>query len=589
MKQFFKFMFASMLGFFISLLILFFIFFIIIASIVSLSSKETSIPAKSVLILKLDEPVVERSSESPFSNLPVDGFKYLTNIGLYDIIKDIHKAETDPNISGIFLDLSNMVINMGTLEEIREALLQFKKSGKFVVSFADYYSQRSYYLATVSDKVFLHPVGMFEWKGLAAELMFFKGTLSKLDVEMQVIRHGKFKSAVEPLISDKMSPENKEQTLAFIQSFWEHMVTKVAEARKIKVEDLNRLADELALEKPEDALKNGLVDSLTYRDGVIAWMQKKLGISASTKINYVGIRAYNEVPSTVKKEHTKDKIAVIFASGDINEGEGSEESIGAERIARAIRKARNDENIKAIVFRVNSPGGVMVSSDVIWREVQLAKKQKPVVASFGDFAASGGYYISCDASKIVAQPTTITGSIGVFAVIPNMQKMLNNKLGVTTDGVMTHKNSDFITVLKPLSEYQKALLTRDVERSYQIFVSRVALGRKLTPEMVDSIGQGRVWSGVTAKRLGLVDELGGLNKAIEVAAGLAKLEKYRLVELPAQKDPFTTMIEQLSGNYQEEAAIREKLGAYYPYYRQLMELKKLEGIQARMPFTFSVN
>lgn len=589
MKQFFKFMFASMLGFFLSLVILFFILMIIVASIISMSSKETTIPAKSVLILKLDEPVAERSTENPFSSLPVNGFQYLTNLGLNDIVKDIHKAGLDPNISGIFLDLSEMSINLGTLEEIRDALLQFKKSNKFIVSFADYYSQRSYYLATVSDKIFLQPEGMFEWKGLAAQLMFFKGTLAKLDLDMQVIRHGKFKSAVEPLIADKMSPENKEQTLAFIQSFWDQIVNQVAAARKLKTEDLNKMADELTIEKPADAVKAGLVDSLTYRDGVISWIQKKLGISSKTKVNYVGLRTYNDIPSTEKKERSKDKIAVIFASGSINEGEGTEESIGAEKISRAIRKARNDENIKAIVFRVNSPGGIMVSSDVIWREIELAKKEKPVVASFGDYAASGGYYISCAASKIIAQPTTITGSIGVYSIIPNMQKMLDKKLGITTDGVVTNKNADFITVLKPLSEYQKALLIRDVESSYQTFVSRVAEGRKLSPAAVDSIGQGRVWSGVSALKLGLVDELGGLNKAIEVAAKLAGLKTYRIVDLPAQKDPFTSLIDQLSGNYQEESMIKAKLGDYYPYYRQMMELKDLQGIQARIPFTFSIN
>jgi protease-4 len=589
MKQFFKFMFASMLGFFISIIILFFILMIIVASIVSMSSKETTIPAKSVLLVKVDEPVVERSSESPFSSLPFNGFKYLTSLGLNDILKDIDKAKSDPNISGIFLDLSDVSVNMATLEEIRQALGRFKESKKFVVSFADYYTQKSYYLASVSDKVFLHPIGMLEWKGLSAELMFFKGTLDKLDLEMQIQRHGKFKSAVEPLISDKMSPENKEQTLAFIQSFWDHMVTGVADARHLKVDDLNRLADSLSLDRAEHALKAGMVDSLTYRDGVIAWIQKKLGISSTTKINYVGLRAYNDVPSSVKKEHTKDKIAVIYASGDIIEGEGSEENIGAEKIARAIRKARNEDNVKAIVFRVNSPGGLMISSDVIWREIQMAKKVKPVVASFGDYAASGGYYISCEATKIVAQPNTITGSIGVYGIVPNMKNMVNNKLGITTDGVMTNKNSDFIPVFKPLSEYQKALLMRDVENSYQIFVSRVADGRKLSASLIDSIGQGRVWSGVTAQKLGLVDELGGIDKAIEVAAKLAGLKQYRLVDLPAQKDAFTSMIEQLSGNYQEEAAIKAKLGPYYIYYKQLMELKDLQGVQARVPFSFRID
>lgn len=589
MRQFFKFMFASMLGFLVSCVLLFFVFLIIIASLVSRSSKETTIPAKSVLLIKMNEPVTDRTSENPFSSLPVKGLQYLNVLGLNDILDNIHKAGKDPNINGIFLDLSDVQLKLATLEEIRDALLEFKKTDKFIVSFADFYSQKSYYLATVADKVFIHPEGMFEWKGLDARLMFFKGTLAKLEIDMQVIRHGKFKSAVEPLIADKMSPENKEQTLSFIRSFWDHMITQIASARKLQADELNKNADELTIVKPQDALKAGMVDSLTYRDGVISWIQKKLGVDDKTKINYVGLKSYKDVPSKEKKESTKDKIAVIYASGNIIEGEGSEDNIGAEKIARAIRKARNDKTIKAIVFRVNSPGGIMVSSDVIWREIVLAKKEKPVVASFGDYAASGGYYISCEASKIIAEPTTITGSIGVFSVIPNMDKMLNNKFGITTDGVMTNKNADFISVFKPMSEFQKALLTRDVEQSYQTFISRVAAGRKLSTAQIDSIGQGRVWSGVSAQQIGLVDELGGINKAIEVAADLAKLKTYKLVNLPALKDPFSALIEQFSGDYAEEAALRAGLGEYYLYYKQISTLRELKGVQASLPFTVSIN
>ncbi|MCX6269793.1 MAG: signal peptide peptidase SppA [Bacteroidetes bacterium] len=589
MKQFFKFMFASMVGFILSCIILFFIFFGIIAGLISSSKKEIVLEPKSVLLIKLDEPVKERSSQNPFSSLPVKGFQYLNVLGLDDILKDIKKAETDQKVNGIFLDLSDMLIDIGMVEEIRNALLDFRKTGKFIIAYGDFYSQKSYYLASVADKVFLNPQGMMEWKGMNAKVVFLKGTLAKLDIDMQVIRHGKYKSAVEPLISDKMSPENKEQTLAVVQSFWDHIVSGVSAMRKQDRQKLNDLATNLSVEQPEDAVKYGLIDSLTYRDGLIAYLHKKLGTAENTTINYVGLKKYNDVPSTIKKEYSKDKIAVIYASGDIVEGEGSEDNIGSERISRAIRKARTDNSIKAIVFRVNSPGGIMISSDVIWREIMLTKKVKPVVASFGDYAASGGYYISCEANKIVAEPTTITGSIGVFGVIPNFQKTLNNKLGITTDGVMTNTNADFISVDKPLPEYQKALITRGVERSYKTFVDRVAKGRNMSPEKIDNIGQGRIWTGVMAKELGLVDEIGGINKAVEMAAGLAKLKNYRLIYLPEQKDAFTTLIEQLSGDNEQEAMIRTQLGDFYPYYQSVIRLRNMKGIQARLPFTLTID
>ncbi len=588
MKQFFKFMFASMLGFFLSCFLMMFLSLIFIAALVSISDKETSIPSKSVLLIKLDEPIQERSQESPFTDIPFRGFQYLTTLGLDDIIKDIKKAEKDPKIEGILLDINELMIGYATTEEIREALLDFKKSGKFIYSYSDFYTQKSYYLASASDKVFLNPLGELEWKGLDASIMFYKGLLEKLDIEVQVVRHGKFKSAVEPLITDKMSPENRQQITTFIQSIWDQLANGVSKSRKLTVDELNRIADTLAIEKAEDAVSRGLVDSLIYREGLLKVLQKKLALKEDEKVNYVGLRKYNDIPVKEKKESTRDKIAVVFASGDIIQGEGDESTIGAERISRAIRKARTNKNVKAIVLRINSPGGMMISSDIIWREIQLARKEKPVVASFGDYAASGGYYIGCEADKIVAQPTTLTGSIGVFGIIPNFQKTMNNKLGITIDEAMTHKNSDFISVFKPMSDYQKALLTRSVERSYGIFVDRVAKGRKLDPALVDSLGQGRVWTGTDAKRLGLVDEIGGLQKAVEIAAGLAKIKNYRLMSLPEMQDPFTQIIEQLSGDYPEEAYLKAKLGPFYSYYEQLKVLQNLEGVQARMPFSCNI-
>ncbi len=589
MKQFFKFMFASMVGFFISCLLFLLVFFIIIAALVSSSEKEVVIPEKSVLLISLDEPLYERSTENPFAGLPFEGSQYLKGLGLNDVITDIRKAEKDPKVKGILLDMSTVQAGLASVEAIRAALMEFKKSGKFIVSYADYYTQLSYYLASVSDRVFLNPQGMFEWKGLDARLLFFKGSLEKLNIDMQIVRHGKYKSAVEPLVNDKMSPENREQTTEFVQSFWKHMSGEVSAARNIDILELNRMADELACNSAGEALAGRMVDSLVYRDGLHSWLRKKLGIGEHDKINTVGLRKYIDVKPAEKKEFTKDRIAVIWASGDISTGEGSEESIGSDRISRAIRKARTDKNVKAIVLRVNSPGGMHIASEVIWREVQLATKEKPVVASFGDYAASGGYYIACGANKIVAEPTTITGSIGVFGVIPNVQKMMNQKLGITIDEVMTNQNSDYIPVYKPLSEFQRAVLTKDIERIYDIFLTRVAEGRKMQRDQVDSIAQGRVWTGLTAKSLGLVDETGGLDKALSMAAALAGITNYRILDLPEQKDPFTELVEYLSGDHQEETAIRKALGPLYPTYRDLQNLQTMQGIQARLPFTFSLN
>ncbi|HRY34246.1 MAG TPA: signal peptide peptidase SppA [Bacteroidales bacterium] len=589
MKQFFKFMFASMLGFFISCLVLLFIFFIIIAALVSSSDKEVVIPEKSVLLISLAEPLYERSTQNPFAGLPFEGSQYMKGLGLNDVIADIRKAEKDPKIIGILLDMSTVQSGLATVEAIRFALTEFKKSGKFIVSYADYYTQLSYYLASVSDKIFLNPQGLLDWKGLDARLLFFKGSLEKLNIDMQIVRHGKYKSAVEPLVNDRMSAENREQTTEFVQSFWKHMSSQVSLARKIEVAELNRLADELTCNGAAEALANRMVDSLVYRDGLHAWLRKKLAIGENDKINTVGLRKYIDVKPAEKKEFTKDKIAVVWASGDINTGEGSEESIGSDRISRAIRKARTDKNVKAIVLRVNSPGGMHIASEVIWREVQLAVKDKPVVASFGDYAASGGYYIACAANKIVAEPTTITGSIGVFGVIPNVQKMMNQKLGITIDEVMTNQNSDYIPVYKPLSDFQRAVLTKDIERIYDIFLTRVAEGRKMQRDEVDSIAQGRVWTGLTAKELGLVDETGGLDKALALAAELAEITNYRILSLPEQKDPFSELVEYLSGDQQEETAIRKALGPLYPTYRDLQNLQHMQGIQARLPFSFSLN
>lgn len=578
MKQFFKFMFASMLGTFLTLLILSFILVGIIAGIVaSTSSNQVVIEDNTLLQLKLNNNIMDRAPKLPlFSgfNMPE---KY---IGLNDLLDNLKKAQKDDNIKGILLDLSEVPAGVTTVSEIREGLIDFKKSGKFIWAYSEGYTQKSYYLASTADKVFLNPQGGMLFKGLNAEVVFLKGLLEKLDIKMQVIRHGKFKAATEPLFLDKMSPENREQITRVIYGVWDKMLNDIAESRSISKQDLNLLADSLKIETPEDALKFKLVDQLAYKDELIKELKQKLGLEDKAKIRYVNHENYTKVQDRNKTKTAKHKIALIYAQGSIAGGEGDDQSIGSERISKAIRKAREDEKVKAIVFRVNSGGGSALASDVIWREIDLARQVKPVIASFGDVAASGGYYVACAATKILAHPTCITGSIGVFGVIPNFQGLFNKKLGITFDNAGTNKNSDYIPVMKPLSPYQTMMLQRDVDHIYDVFTTKVAEGRKLTKTHVDSIGQGRIWIGNDAKEIGLVDDFGGLTKAISLAAELADIKDYRLVSLPEQKDPLQQIIDEIMGN-SPSSRLQQLLGADYQLYHYLKEIREMKGVQAR--------
>jgi len=588
MKQFFKFMFASMLGTFLTLIISFILFIIIIGGAIMASSKpDTSVPRNAILRLTLDAPIPERSLNNPFGDFSFGGLGGQQVPGLYETVNAIKNAKSDSNIKGILLDLGMVPSGMATVEEIRNALLDFKKSGKFIVAYSELYSQKAYYLATVANKVYMNPEGTLDFRGIGGEVMFMKGLMEKLDVQIQVIRHGKFKSAVEPYILDKMSQANKEQTLTYINSLWKQMVTGISQSRGISEAQLNKLADNLSGYTPEVAVKEKMVDQLIYKDQLLQELRNRLNIKNDKDISSITLGKYVLANEKNTPAYSKDKIAIIFASGDIVSGNGDEGTIGSERISKAIRKARLDNNIKAIVLRVNSPGGSALASDVIWREMVLAKRAKPVVVSMGDVAASGGYYISCAASKVFADPNTITGSIGVFGIIPNFQKTLQNKLGITFDKVTTNKHSDFITVTRPLDAEETAIMQGDIERIYKSFIGHVAEGRNTTPAAIDSIGQGRVWSGVDAKRLKLIDEFGGLNNAIDEAAKLAKLSKYNIQTLPAIQDPFTKLIEQLTGDY-KDARIQSELGEYYSYFTYLRKLAKAEKIQARLPFEMSV-
>ena len=587
MKEFFKFMFASMLGFFLSVIIIFIILFTIIVTLVAVATtEEVTVPKNCILRIKLDRPIIDRS---PRRSIFLDLYSMNQREGLTDILKNIHTAKKDDNIKGILLDISVIPAGLSTIDEIRDALIDFKKSGKFIISYSEFYSQPAYYLASVSDQIYLQPQGMIFFKGLDAELTFIKGTLDKLDIKMQIVRHGKFKAATEPLFLDKMSPENRHQITALINNFWGKMVEGISVSRGISETQLNLLADSLNAQAPRDALKNRLVDKLAYKDELLKDLRQKLGLASNKEINFITLEKYSDVPAIHSKSYGKDgRIAVIYATGSIGGGNGDDQSIGSERLSKALRKAREDKKIKAIVFRINSGGGSALASDVIWREVSLAAKEKPVVASFGDVAASGGYYIGCPATKIVANHTTITGSIGVFGVVPNLKGFFNNKLGITFDEAKTNTNSDYIGISKPMSDYQSRVLQAEVENIYSSFISKVSTGRHLTEAAVDSIGQGRVWSGNDAKKIGLIDAFGGFDKAVETAANLAGIKHYSLIYLPEQKEPLQELLDQLTGN-ETRSALEKEMGEYYRYFQYLKEIQQMKGIQARMPFEISIN
>ena len=602
MKQFFKFMFASMLGTFITIMlasiISMVIFFGMVGSLISSATdgpkeKIEKVEPNSVLHIKLDYEIKDRSSNNPFESFDFSSFESHEGPGLDKIIKSLEKAKTDDKIKGIYLDLTSINGGMATLEEIRLALLNFKTSGKWIISYSEIYTQGTYYLASVSDKIYLNPAGIVEHRGLSSELMFFKNALEKLDVEMQIIRHGKFKSAVEPYMLEKMSDANREQYELLLNTAWGSMTKAVAESRNMSIEKLNELADNMTIQDAKIAEAEGLVDGVLFKDELLAELRAKLKLETDDEIKTISLKKYSKSakknPFKPKKEkESNNQIAVIYASGEINSGKSKNNVMGSETISEAIREARLDENVKAIVLRVNSPGGSAMASDVMWREVVLAKQAKPVIVSMGNVAASGGYYISCAADKIVADEKTITGSIGVFGVIPNAQGLMNNKLGITFDRVKTNKHSDLMSVFKPLTAEERDIIQIGVEKIYDDFITKVAEGRGMTKEEVDAIGQGRVWTGLDAIKIGLVDEIGGLERAIEIAKTSANLENYDVVDYPKRKDPFEEIMEELTSNI-ETKILTKTLGTEYKYYKKVQDVSNQSGVMARMPFDIELH
>lgn len=593
-----------MLGFIISGVILIFIFVGVLvgaltSSFDSATKKTASIDDNSVLHLTFDKPVVDRAREYDF-DFDFPGFGSGGSIGLNKTLEYIKKAKDDEKVKGIYLDLNSVSTGMATMEEIRNALLDFKESGKWIISYSETYRLSSYYLASVADEVYIYPEGDLDFRGLNAEIMFLKGMLEKLDIEPQVIRgpDNKYKSAVEPLIYKEMSESNREQIQTLINSAWGNMLDGISVSRNIPVTELETIANEVLIREPSDAVKHGMALKTIYKDELLALIRTKLEIEEDDDINFVSLKKYFNTPKTKSSKELKEalqkgksnKIAVVYATGAIESGEGDFETIGSERISKAIREARLDSTVKAIVLRVNSPGGSALASDVIWRETVLAKEAKPLVVSMGDVAASGGYYIACAADKILAMPNTITGSIGVFGVIPNMQKFFNNKLGITFDGVKTNEFADMMTVSRPLNEEEMEIIETSVTKIYDDFISKVAEGRGMSPLKVEEVARGRVWTGTDALENGLIDQLGGLEDAIAAAQELAELEDYEIKGYPEQKDPFEEMIKEITGQSQMWAAslILGNDAQTLDRFRQAQSVQEMKGIQMLMPYRLEI-
>lgn len=577
---------AAILGCLLAFGILMGMFFIFVALIGS-GDDVVVVKNDSILELRFTEPIrdyVGRDETDPFAAL------WDNEIGLDEILHALKVAKEDDNIKGISLTTSFLQSGLAQAQEIREVLSDFKTSGKFIYTHSDFFTQKDYYLATVSDSLFLNPVGAMEFKGLATEVLYYKGLQEKTGVKMEVIRHGKYKSAVEPYLSDTMSPENRTQIKELITSIWDTMVEDISNSRNISPENLNTIADTLGGRTPEYALETALIDDIWHFDQYEEFLKQKMGFKENADLNYVGFKDYVSLARRKRLNTGKDKIAVIYAQGEIYYGEGGKEFIGQGLIVNAIQKAVRSENVKSIVLRINSPGGSALVSDIIWRELEMAKKEKPVVVSFGNVAASGGYYIGVGADKIFAEPTTITGSIGVFGTIPNINELATN-VGVNAEQVGTNKRSVDYSIFEPMTDEFRETVQEGIEDTYQTFLLRVAEGRNMTIVEVDSIAQGRVWSGVDAKANGLVDELGSLDDAIAAAAQMADLETYGIRKYPKYKSNFERFMESMGGAKAKigESLIKEEIGIEaYQILKEFKQITKQRGIQAKMPFSLNI-
>ena len=578
---------ATIVGLFVFLM-LFFFGIVLIAAIFGGETEEVTVKNDSVIELNLKRIANDYAGKytDPWMEILSDGEK----VGLSDILNAIEEAKTDNDIKGISILNGESELGMAQRKALRDALEDFKKSGKFVMAYSNMYSQKEYYLNSVANTIYINPVGEFEFKGMSAELMFFKDLQEKSGVKMEVIRHGKYKSAVEPFLEDEMSDANREQTLSLLNSVWSSVLSDISKSRNISVAKLNEIADGLLARTPEMAKAEKLVDVIAYEDMYHDAIRKKLKVNQDDDYNKIGILDYaRKIATTSSTTNSNDKIAVIYAQGEIMSGEGDINTIGEISMNRSLIEARKDKNIKAIVIRVDSPGGNALTSDLIWREIELTKKVKPVVVSMGNYAASGGYYIACNANKIFAEKNTITGSIGVFGILPNFTQ-LATKIGIHTEQVKTNENASEYSPFVPMDEKFKAVTLESVEHIYKTFVSHVAEGRKMTFAQVDSIGQGRVWSGEQALKIGLVDKIGGLDDALKEAAKLSKTKNYSTKNFPEFEKDINDLLQNFPFAKSKESFIKEELGE--ETYRLMQQLKKIQarkGVQAIMPYEITMH
>ena len=585
MKEFLRSTLATITG----VLICGFIFIILgvtmLAGFVASSESETIVMPNSVFTLELKGTVQERYQPSPVDQFFED---QISTYGLEDILNSIQKAKEDEQIKGIYLHTGALACSTASLQAIHRALADFKQNGKFLIAYADMYTQGGYYLASVADKVIVNPVGSLSWHGLASETMFLKDFLAKIGVKMQIFRVGTYKSAVEPMTNTEMSPANREQTQAFLESIWKSIVSDVAASRNISVDSLNLLADQnMDLRPAEDYVRCGLADTLMYKDEVLSYLKSLAGLTEEDNLHTLSLDEMTRVKSVTPKSKTRDVIAVYYAYGEIDNVSSYDEGINSEKVAKDLRDLRKDKNVKAVVLRVNSPGGSAYGSEQIWREVTLLKAEKPVVVSMGDYAASGGYYISCAANKIVAEPTTLTGSIGIFGMMPDASELLTNKLGLHFDGVKTHKMADMGSMSRPFNAEESALMQQMVNQGYALFTKRCAEGRNIPLEELCKIAEGRVWTGSMAKELKLVDELGGLDTAIQLAAELGKVKDYKLKSYPTKQDFLTELLNTRADRY-IHSQLQETFGEYYQGFEWLRHVEQSDRLQARLPFNMRI-
>lgn len=578
--NFFKTFLASLLAFFVANFVWFFLFIIIVAGVAAIGSSTTIVEPKSVLKIDLSESIVDQPVNDPLAGFDPMSMNVQKSVSNMQVMNAIESAAQDDNIEGIYINLTGTgTASAALLEEVRDYITAFKESGKFVVAYGEVYSQGGYYLASVADSIYLNPVGEMDWRGLAMQVMFYKGALDKLGIEPQVFRHGTFKSAVEPYIMSRMSPENRTQMETIASSIWGTMVADIAKERNLSIDSLNMFATDLSAMMAEDALANRMVDGLKYEDEVEDILREKLELDADEDITFVTLGEYIAA-NPYTPTYSDNKIEVIYAEGQIVQGTSEQGTLGSSTLADQLAEARLDEEVKAVVLRVNSPGGSALASEVIWREMELLRQQKPVIVSMGDYAASGGYYISAPADAIIANATTLTGSIGVFGLMFNAEKALNNKLGITIDVAKTNPSADMGMPFRAVSSSERAHIMRSIEQVYSTFVNHVADGRNMTFDSVDAIGQGRVWTGNDGNRIGLVDEIGGLKYAIAVAADKAEcLDDYMVRESMGEPTGLAALLSSLEAHISDRK-MRKEMGAMYDEYRSLRALMENEGVQA---------